>query len=133
MNRFTKLAPTSPGYFVWRFAADCPERLIKVVLHQGLLLTDNAEHPRLMDGEWCELVARNESGLRFWEVGQIWITEHQHLMKVNRIDDQGIASISMIFPNVTKEHSQKFIPASWKLVVKLYDSSFATCKEVAPS
>lgn len=56
---FTKNSPTAPGHFVWRWDAGCPERLLKIYLHHGLLLTDNAEHPNLMGGEWCELVAKN--------------------------------------------------------------------------
>lgn len=48
-----------------------------------------------------------------WAVGQIWKTEHGHLMRVESVRADGVALIAMIAPYKTRAYTQKPIPSGW--------------------
>lgn len=52
-----------------------------------------------------------------WAAGQVWKTEHNHLMTVESVRGDGVALIGMLYPYKTRTHTQKLIPAGWVRVI----------------
>lgn len=66
-------------------------------------------------GVACAIAKRSRSfaPAQCWAAGQIWKTEHGHLMRVEKVRADGVALIAMIAPYKTRAHTQKPIPVGW--------------------